>query len=258
MALSVGLFKLYLTDKRCASSRDCFKFECLAGCSSSSSSSSCCCSFLLLLLLPGFFVYIYYALHLRPTGWRCLLYFFVTFINGLQHMWHTHRYTRTHTLAQLWLQFVTVARIYKCGTWGTPSCRKDSCSLSFSVSFPFPFFMLPMFTRSTTFCWSSTNHQAFCFSPSPLLLLSLYSLYSWSSSYQPRRRPAVPFRYAYTAVFDLCVCVCVENVLTCVSLEFSSLFFSSFCFSCCLLLLLFSCCLVACVALLLFQSIDAF
>lgn len=46
--------------------------------------------------------------------------------------------------------------------------------------------------------------------PSSVLLLSFspLSLYSWSSSYQPRRRPAVPFRYAYTAVFDLCVCVC--------------------------------------------------
>lgn len=163
----------------------------------------------------------------------------------------THTDTHAHTRTQLWLQFVTVARIYKCGTWeGAPLL-----ALSW---FLFPFFMLPMFTRSTTFCWSSTNHQAFCSSPFlPLCFSSPLCPYSCSSSYQPRLRPAVPFRYAYTAVFDLCVCV-EENVLTCVSLEFSSLFFCSSYSFFFLLLLLFSCCLVACVALLLFQSIDAF
>lgn len=76
------------------------------------------------------------------------------------------------------------------------------------------------------------------------------------------------FRYAYTAVFDLCLYVCVwvplrwQNVLTCGSLEFPlpcPLFLSLGCLClysfnlCCLFLLLFPP-----HALLLFQSIDAF
>lgn len=89
-------------------------------------------------------------------------------------------------------------------------------SLSRSLSaFPFRFlFMLPMFTRSTTFCWSSTNHQAFCLrfssgraaAPAPAPLRPTLPLAVLSAT--SRRRPAVPFRYAYTAVFDLCVRVC--------------------------------------------------
>lgn len=86
------------------------------------------------------------------------------------------------------------------------------CSLSGFFLFLF-LFMLPMFTRSTTFCWSSTNHQAFC-----LRFVCAFSL-SPSSTLQRLISHVVVlvlvvvagvlrflFRYAYTAVFDLCVC----------------------------------------------------
>lgn len=95
---------------------------------------------------------------------------------------------------------------------GTP-CRHSlhtPCSLSGFFLFLF-LFMLPMFTRSTTFCWSSTNHQAFC-----LRFVCVFSL-SPSSTLQRLISHVVVlvlvagvlrflFRYAYTAVFDFCVC----------------------------------------------------
>lgn len=100
------------------------------------------------------------------------------------------------------------------GTASSPSLHTP-CSLSGFFLFLF-LFMLPMFTRSTTFCWSSTNHQAFC-----LRFVCVFS-FSPSSTLQRLISHVVVvlvlvlvvvagvlrflFRYAYTAVFDFCVC----------------------------------------------------
>lgn len=162
---------------------------------------------------------------------------------------HTHPHTRTHThYAQLWLQFVTVARIYKCGTWGHPFSSFSPHSLRLSGFFLFLFlFMLPMFTRSTTFCWSSTNHQAFCLRSVCAWDLSFFYT---SASYQPRccprpcprrRRwcPAVPFSIRlYGCIWFVCVWFPLrwQNVLTCGSLEFPLPFLVPS--PCCLCLLL--------------------
>lgn len=156
------------------------------------------------------------------------------------HSRRTHsRHTRTHTFAQLWLQFVTVARIYKCGTWGQPVAGSASSPLSSLLSFPPffppplssplspPFFLLLSLPRSFSFLCCQCLHaqQLFvgrqqtikrfaCASSAPAAgLLLLPSPYTSSSSTLERLISHVVavvlrflFRYAYTAVFDLCVC----------------------------------------------------
>lgn len=140
-------------------------------------------------------VYIY-ALHLCQglfTVFLVVFPCFVTFINGLERAAATH--------AQLWLQFVTA---------GDPSLSLRFPSSVFSYcQASQPAKPANVYTRSRTFCWSSTNHQAF----------ALYCL-SAAEIWVELRRPACASLFVFDLPFGSETCshaVCSNFPVCCFS-----------------------------------------
>lgn len=93
---------------------------------------------------------------------------------------YIYKWFRAHVLYTLTHTRTAVATICNCSAFinvARSSFRAAGWLLPWLFPFPFYIFpfslcMLKMFTRSTTFCWSSTNHQAFCLAPRSCLLIS--------------------------------------------------------------------------------------
>jgi len=146
------------------------------------------------MLLFKLYLCLYLCIALAPN-WLCLL--FVTFINGLQH---THSLTYTHART-------AVATICNCSAFINVAQR---VLLLLRLLLLSSLLYLAMFTRSTTFCWSSTNHhEAFYFFNVRFPLFGVFFCLLCTSYQLVLRFLFDMLIRLYLICTHVCACVCV-------------------------------------------------